>query len=74
MLGAKKVISLKNEKIVTSVLSNISYKEIKSKYPDKIVSAYTEGQRLVLVLDKCRIKYDERIPQKDDNVYGSIHK
>ena len=45
MLGARKVISLKNEKIVTSVLSNISYKEIKSKYPDKIVSAYTEGQR-----------------------------
>ena len=45
-------------------LSNISRKEIKDKYPDKIVDAYAESGRLVLVLDTCRIKFDERIHRK----------
>ena len=38
-------------------LSGISAKEIKAKYPDKIMDAYVENGRLVLVLDTCRIKF-----------------
>ena len=55
-------------------LENISYKEIKNKFPDKIVGAYSEGERLVLVLDKCRLKFDNRVPQRHDDVYGAIHR
>ena len=54
-------------------LNNISMKEIKDKYPDKIVDAYAESGRLVLVLDTCRIKFDERINQKAENRYGAVH-
>ena len=54
-------------------LNNISMKEIKDKYPDKIVDAYAESGRLVLVLDTCRIKFDERINQKAENRYGTVH-
>ena len=54
-------------------LNNISMKEIKDKYPDKIVDAYAENGRLVLVLDTCRIKFDERINQKVENRYGAVH-
>ena len=34
-------------------LNNISMKEIKDKYPDKIVDAYAEDGRLVIVMDTC---------------------
>ena len=54
-------------------LNNISRKEIKDKYPDKIVDAYAESGRLVLVLDTCRLKFDERVKQKAQNKYGAIH-
>ena len=54
-------------------LSGISAKEIKAKYPDKIIDAYVENERLVLVLDTCRIKFDERIPQSYHDKYGAIH-
>ena len=54
-------------------LNNISMREIKDKYPDKIIDAYAEDGRLVLVLDTCRIKFDERINQKAENKYGAIH-
>ena len=37
-------------------LSGISMKEIKAKYPDKVIDAYVENKRLILVLDTCRIK------------------
>jgi hypothetical protein len=54
-------------------LSGISMKEIKAKYPDKVIDAYVENERLILVLDTCRIKFDERIPQSYNDVYGGIH-
>jgi len=54
-------------------LNNISAKEIKDKYPDKIIDAYAEGERLVLVLDTCRLKFDERVKQKSENKYGTVH-
>ena len=54
-------------------LNNISMREIKDKYPDKIIDAYAEGGRLVLVLDSCRLKFDERVNQKAENKYGAIH-
>ena len=54
-------------------LNNISAKEIKNKYPDKIIDAYAEGGRLVLVLDTCRLKFDERVKQQSENKYGAIH-
>ena len=54
-------------------LNNISAKEIKDKYPDKIIDAYAEDGRLVLVLDSCRLKFDERVKQKMQNKYGAIH-
>ena len=40
-------------------LNNVSMKEIKDKYPDKIVDAYAEDGRLVIQLDTCKIKFDE---------------
>ena len=54
-------------------LKNISRVEIQNKYPDKVIDARVEDGRLILVLDTCRIKYDERVPQKGDNKYGAIH-
>ena len=54
-------------------LNNISAKEIKNKYPDKIIDAYAEDGRLVLELDSCRLKFDERVKQKMQNKYGAIH-
>ena len=54
-------------------LSGISMKEIKAKYPDKVIDAYVENERLILVLDTCRIKFDERIPQSYNDIYGGIH-
>ncbi len=54
-------------------LNNVSMREIKDKYPDKIVDAYTEGGRLVLQLDTCRIKFDERVKQRFGDRYGAIH-
>ena len=54
-------------------LSSVSAKEIKAKYPDKIIDAYVENGRLVLVLDTCRIKFDERIKQQRGNKYGTVH-
>ena len=54
-------------------LNNVSMKEIKDKYPDKIVDAYAEDGRLVIQLDTCRIKFDERIKQQRGNKYGTVH-
>ena len=54
-------------------LNNISAKEIKDKYPDKIIDAYAEDGRLVLELDSCRLKFDETVKQKMQNKYGAIH-
>ena len=54
-------------------LNNVSMREIKDKYPDKIIDAYAEDGRLVLVLDSCRLKFDERVNQKAENKYGAIH-
>ena len=56
-------------------LNNISMGEIKNKYPDKVIDAYAENGRLVVVLDTCRIKFDERVPQNKlyGNIYGAIH-
>ena len=48
-------------------------KEIKDKYPDKIVDAYAEDGRLVIVMDTCRIKFDNRVKQQKGNKYGAIH-
>ena len=53
-------------------LEEISLVEIKKKYPDKLIDAYVEDDRLVVVLDTCRLKFDERIPQKTGSVYGSL--
>jgi len=69
-----KLMKNKQDDIVIERLKEISMAEIKNKYPDKIVDAYVEGGRLVVVLDKCRLKFDERVPQKDGNVYGAIHR
>ena len=54
-------------------LNNVSMKEIKDKYPDKIVDAYAEDGRLVIVMDTCKIKFDERVKQQKGNKYGAIH-
>ena len=54
----------KHKEPETYRLSNISAKEIRNKYPDKVVGGYAESGRLVLVLDTCRIKFDERIHRK----------
>jgi hypothetical protein len=69
-----KLMKNKQDDIVIERLKEISMAEIKNKYPDKIVDAYVEGGRLIVVLDKCRLKFDERVPQKDGNVYGAIHR
>ena len=54
-------------------INNVSMKEIKDKYPDKIVDAYAEDGRLVIVMDTCRIKFDNRVKQQKGNKYGAIH-
>ena len=69
-----KVIREENKPETVERLEEVSLAEIKKKYPDKIVDAYVEGGRLVIVLDTCRIKFDERIPQKGGSVYGAIHR
>lgn len=65
---------MKNEKVTIERLHEISFKEIKAKYPDKVVDAYNEKGRLVIVMDNCRIKFDERVPQKGSNIYGALHR
>tara|TARA_R100001244_G_scaffold63750_1_gene52857 strand:- start:70 stop:285 length:216 start_codon:yes stop_codon:yes gene_type:complete len=69
-----KVIKEENKPETVERLEEVSLAEIKKKYPDKIVDAYVEGGRLVVVLDTCRIKFDERVPQKGGSVYGAIHR
>ena len=54
-------------------LQNVSRIEIQNKYPDKVVDARVESGRLILILDTCRIKYDERVPQKGGDKYGALH-
>ena len=54
-------------------LENISRTEIQNKYPDKVIDARVESGRLILILDTCRIKYDERVPQKGGDKYGALH-
>jgi len=54
-------------------LKNISRTEIQNKYPDKVIDARVEDGRLILILDTCRIKYDDRVPQKGGDKYGAIH-
>ena len=54
-------------------INNVSMKEIKDKYPDKIVDAYAEDGRLVIVMDTCRIKFDNRVKQQRGNKYGAVH-
>jgi len=74
MHGGKKMKQIQNEIPSHGRLKEISLTEIKNKYGDKVVNAYAEGGRLVVVLDTCRIKFDERVPQRKSNVYGSLHK
>ena len=54
-------------------LNNVSMTEIKDKYPDKVMDAYVENGRLVIQLDTCRIKFDERVNQQRGNRYGTVH-
>ena len=60
--------------VVHERMKEISLAEIKAKYPDKLIDAYVEGGRLVVVLDTCRLKFDERVPQKKGTSYGAIHR
>ena len=72
--------SLKNkrEPVVFERLEEVSLAEIKNKYPDKVIDAYAENQRLIIVLDNWRLKFDERVPQKHakafNNEYGALHR
>ena len=38
-------------------LKSVTVGEIMDKYPDKVVDSYSEGKHFVLVLDACRIKF-----------------
>ena len=71
-----KMKTLKNrtEDVVIERLEEVSLAEIKNKYPDNLIDAYVEGQRLVVVLDTCRLKFDERVPQRGGNTYGALHR
>ena len=69
-----KMIREENKPDVIERMEEVSLAEIKKKYPDKLVDAYVEGGRLIVVLDTCRIKFDERVPQKGGSVYGAIHR
>jgi len=68
----KKVVKKKHEP-QRYRLDNISMREIKNKYPDKVIDAYAENGRLVIVLDTCRIKFDDRVKQQRGNKYGAVH-
>ena len=68
----KKVVKKEYENQIYR-LNNVSMKEIKDKYPDKIVDAYAEDGRLVIQLDTCKIKFDERVKQQRGNKYGAVH-
>jgi len=69
-----KVIREENKPEVIERMKEISLAEIKSKYSDKLIDAYAENGRLIIVLDTCRLKFDERVPQKGGSVYGAIHR
>ena len=69
-----KLMKNRQDDTVIERLEEVSIAEIKSKYPDKVVDAYVEGGRLVVVLDKCRLKFDERVPQSNTDVYGALHR
>ena len=47
--------------------------KVREEYPDKVIDAYAENGRLVIVLDTCRIKFDDRVKQKRGNKYGAVH-
>jgi len=69
-----KTLKNRKEPVTFERLQEVSLKEIKAKYPDKVIDAYAESQRLVIVLDTCRLKFDERIKQQRGNVYGALHR
>tara|TARA_R110002051_G_scaffold34467_2_gene76781 strand:+ start:978 stop:1193 length:216 start_codon:yes stop_codon:yes gene_type:complete len=69
-----KVIREENKPEAIERMKEISLAEIKSKYSDKLIDAYAENGRLIIVLDTCRLKFDERVPQKGGSVYGAIHR
>ena len=69
-----KTLKNRKEPVTFERLQEVSLKEIKAKYPDKVVDAYAESQRLVIILDTCRLKFDERIKQQRGNVYGALHR
>ena len=69
-----KTLKTRTEDVVIERLEEVSLAEIKNKYPDKLIDAYVEGQRLVVVLDTCRLKFDERVPQRGGNTYGALHR
>ena len=69
-----KTLKNKSEPVVVERLQEVSLKELKAKYPDKIIDAYAEDQRLVIILDTCRLKFDERVPQRGGNTYGALHR
>ena len=54
-------------------LNHISMREIKEKYPDKVIGGHVEHGRLVIQTDTCRIKFDERVKQRFGDKYGAIH-
>jgi hypothetical protein len=69
-----KTLKNRKEPVTFERLQEVSLKEIKAKYPDKVIDAYAESQRLVIILDTCRLKFDERIKQQRGNVYGALHR
>jgi hypothetical protein len=69
-----KTLKNRKEPVTFERLQEVSLKEIKAKYPDKVVDAYAESQRLVIVLNTCRLKFDERVTQQRGNVYGALHR
>jgi hypothetical protein len=75
MLGVMmKNLKNRSESVLIERLEEVSLKELKDKYPDKVIDAYVEDQRLVIVLDTCRLKFDERVPQQRGNVYAALHR
>jgi len=70
----KQIKEKSKSEVVHERMKEISLAEIKAKYPDKLIDAYVEGGRLVVVLDTCRLKFDERVPQKKGTSYGAIHR
>ena len=47
----------KEEKTHQFRLNSLTVGEIMDKYPDKVVDSYSEGKHFILVLDTCRIKF-----------------